>query len=103
MLSTRCIPIVGRAVTLRLPGRRKSRFADTWCEALNNGVFAGWHQIGGSDTHYSVVGVGDFFGTGTDDILLRNNTTDDIWFEAISNGLRATYYRSSERCPLAWT
>jgi len=56
-------PIVGRAVTLRLPRRRKPRFADTWHEVLNNGAFDGWHQIGGSDTHYSVVGVGDFSGT----------------------------------------
>jgi hypothetical protein len=36
-----------------------------------------------------VVGVGDFFGTGTDDILFRNNTTGDTWFEAISNGASA--------------
>ena len=30
---------------------------------MNNGAFAGWHQIGDSDTRYSVVGVGDFSGT----------------------------------------
>jgi hypothetical protein len=53
---------------------------------LNNGALAGWQQIGGSDTNYSVVGVGDFFGTGTDDILFRNNTTGDTWFVAISSG-----------------
>jgi hypothetical protein len=41
---------------------------------------------GGSDTHYSVVEVGDFFGNGTDDILVRNNSTGDTWFEAITNG-----------------
>jgi hypothetical protein len=59
---------------------------DTWIEAITNGASAGWHQIGGSDTHYSVVGVGDFFGNGTDNILFRNNSTGDIWFEAMSNG-----------------
>ena len=41
---------------------------------------------GGSDTAYAVVAVGDFFGNGTDDILFRNNSTGDTWFEAISNG-----------------
>ena len=30
--------------------------------------------------------VGDYFGNGTDDILFRNNSTGDTWFEAISNG-----------------
>jgi ABC-type phosphate transport system substrate-binding protein len=33
-----------------------------------------------------VVGVGDFFGIGTDDILFRNNSTGDTWIEAISKG-----------------
>ena len=32
-----------------------------------------------------MVGVGDYFGNGTDDILFRNNSTGDTWFEAISN------------------
>jgi hypothetical protein len=59
---------------------------DTWIEAISHGAFAGWSQIGGSDTHYSVVGVGDFYGNGTDDILFRNNSTGDTWFEAMSNG-----------------
>jgi hypothetical protein len=26
--------------------------------AISNGAFAGWNQIGGSDTNYAVVGVG---------------------------------------------
>ena len=34
-------------------------------EAMSNGAFAGWHQVGGSDTHYAVAGVGDFSGDGT--------------------------------------
>jgi hypothetical protein len=33
-----------------------------------------------------VVGVGDFFDNGTDDILFRNNSTGDTWIEAINNG-----------------
>jgi hypothetical protein len=51
-------------------------------------VFAGWHQIGGSDTTYAVVGVGDYFGNNTSDILFRNGA-GDTWFEAISNGISA--------------
>jgi hypothetical protein len=27
---------------------------DTWVEAITNGAFAGWDQIGGSNTSYSV-------------------------------------------------
>jgi hypothetical protein len=34
----------------------------------------------------TVVGVGDFYGTGTDDILFRNNSTGDMWFAGMSNG-----------------
>ena len=37
-------------------------------------------------TTYAVAAVGDYFGNGTDDILFRNNSTGDTWFEAISNG-----------------
>jgi hypothetical protein len=39
---------------------------------MNNGAFTGWHDIGGSSTGYQVVGMGDFFGNGVDDILFRN-------------------------------
>ena len=39
------------------------------------GSLQGWHDIGGSSTDYGVVGVGDFMGTGRDDILFRNNAT----------------------------
>jgi hypothetical protein len=58
-------------------GSDTSSTGDTWYKALSDGAFAGWHQIGGSHIDYSVVGVGDFFGTGTDDILFRNNTAGD--------------------------
>ena len=40
----------------------------------------------GSDTHYAVVALGDYLGNSTSDILLRNNTTGDTWFAAMSNG-----------------
>jgi hypothetical protein len=36
-----------------------------------------------------VVGVGDFFGNGTDDILFRNSSSGDTWIEAVSNGASA--------------
>jgi hypothetical protein len=32
-----------------------------------------------------VVGVGDFFGNGTDDILFRDNSSGDTWIEQISS------------------
>jgi hypothetical protein len=37
--------------------------------------------------------VGDFFGNGTDDILYRNNSSGDTWFEAMSNGAFAGWYQ----------
>jgi hypothetical protein len=43
------------------------------------------HQIGGSDTTYSVVGVGDYFGSNGSDILFRNSA-GDTWVEQITNG-----------------
>ena len=33
-----------------------------------------------------MVGVGNFFGNGTDDILFRNSSSGDTWIEQISNG-----------------
>jgi ELWxxDGT repeat protein len=65
---------------------RNTTSGDTWFEAVNDGAFAGWNQIGGSNTSFSIAGTGDFYGTGTSDILFRNNSTGDTWFEAISNG-----------------
>jgi hypothetical protein len=65
---------------------RNNSTGDTWIETISNGASTGWHQIGGSDTTYSVVGVGDYFGTNTSDILFRNASTGDTWFEAITNG-----------------
>jgi hypothetical protein len=71
---------------------RNNSTGDVWFEAISNGAPAGanpWHPLGGSDTHYAVVGVGDFYGNGTDDILYRNNSTGDMWIDAISNGAQA--------------
>ena len=53
---------------------------------MSNGAFAGWHQVGGSDTEFAVAGIGDYDGNGTSDILLRNATSGDIWFAGMSNG-----------------
>ena len=55
--------------------------------SVQNGVFTGWHDLGGSSTAYTVVGVGDYYGNGVDDILFRNNTTGDLGFYAMSNGV----------------
>jgi hypothetical protein len=33
-----------------------------------------------------VVVIGDYFGTNTSDILFRNASSGDTWFEAIGNG-----------------
>jgi autotransporter passenger strand-loop-strand repeat protein len=65
---------------------RNDSSGDTWFEAMSNGSFNGWHQIGGSNTIYATVGVGDFYGTRTSDALFRNTSTGDTWIETISNG-----------------
>jgi hypothetical protein len=44
---------------------RDNSTGDTWYEAMNDGAFANWFQIGGSSSSYDVIGTGDFFGTGT--------------------------------------
>jgi hypothetical protein len=51
------------------------------------GTMAGWVDIGASSTAYSVVGTGDFLGTGTDDVLFSDNATGDLGFYSISNGV----------------
>ena len=64
-----------------MPASVEARLARIAC-----GAFVSRQQVGGSDTAYAVVAVGDYSGNGTDDILFRNNSTGDTWFEAISNG-----------------
>jgi hypothetical protein len=51
-----------------------------------NGSLQGAHDIGPSSTDYDVVGVGDFNGDHTDDILFRDPTTGDVGYFAMSNG-----------------
>jgi hypothetical protein len=65
---------------------RNDATGDIRFEAMSNGAFAGWHEVGPSSSFYSAVGVGDFYGTGTSDLLLRNNSTGDTWFEVPPNG-----------------
>jgi ELWxxDGT repeat protein len=75
---------------------RDTTSGDTWFEAISNGAPrtpSPWQEIGGSDTHYAVLGVGDFYGTGASDILFRNSSTGDTWFEAISNGAFAGWHQ----------
>jgi autotransporter passenger strand-loop-strand repeat protein len=64
---------------------RDDTSGDTWVEAISNGGFKSWNQIGGSSTSFAEVGVGDFYGTGTADALFRNTSTGDTWIETISN------------------
>jgi ELWxxDGT repeat protein len=70
---------------------RNNTTGDTWYEQMSNGAFVAWRQIGGSDTHYSVAGVGDFNGNGTSDILFRSNTNGDTWYEQMSSGAVAAW------------
>jgi RTX calcium-binding nonapeptide repeat (4 copies) len=72
---------------------RNSSSGDTWFEAMSNGDFNGWNQIGGSNSSYSVVGTGKFLEDGTSDILFRNSSTGDTWVEAISNGGFSGWYQ----------
>jgi VCBS repeat-containing protein/autotransporter passenger strand-loop-strand repeat protein len=72
---------------------RNDSSGDTWFEAISNGAFVGWNQIGGSNTSYGAVRVGDFYGTGTSDALFRNTSTGDTWFEQISNGAFAGWHQ----------
>jgi autotransporter passenger strand-loop-strand repeat protein len=65
---------------------RNDASGDSWFEAIYGGAFAGWQQIGGSNTSYAAVGVGDFYGIGTADIVFRNALSGDTWFEAIYGG-----------------
>jgi hypothetical protein len=44
-------------------------------------------------SHWHLVGVADFYGTGTDDILYRNNATGDTWFEGISDGAMTGWHQ----------
>ena len=41
---------------------------------------------------YSVVGTGDYTGSGTDDILYRDNTTGDTGFYQIVNGVNMGWH-----------
>ncbi|MDR6532728.1 hypothetical protein J2800_003488 [Caulobacter rhizosphaerae] len=53
---------------------------------LQNGAMTSWGQIGTSSEAYSVVGVADFDGNGSVDILFRNDTTGDTGFYKIDHG-----------------
>jgi hypothetical protein len=64
---------------------RNNSTGDTWFEELSNGAFKSWHQVGGSNTSYALVGMGNFDGNDATDILFRNNSTGDTWIETTAN------------------
>jgi hypothetical protein len=53
---------------------------------LQNGALTSWGSIATSSTAYTVVGVADFDGNGSADILFRNDTTGDTGFYKIDHG-----------------
>jgi hypothetical protein len=48
--------------------------------------------IASPSSAYSVVGAGDFYGTGTADILFRNNATGDMGFDQMTGGSIAGWH-----------
>jgi hypothetical protein len=56
------------------------------------GTLSGWHDLGGSSTAYAVVGVADFYGNGTDDILFRNNANGALGFFSVSAGVNTGWH-----------
>jgi hypothetical protein len=70
---------------------RDAATGDTGFYAISNGVTS-WHDITGSSTAYSVVGVGDFHGNGTDDVLYRDNANGDTGFYNIVNGANTGWH-----------
>jgi hypothetical protein len=55
--------VTGRHYTRAGFGRgcRNNSSGDTWFEAVSNGNFNGWRQIGSSNTNHFAVGVADFY------------------------------------------
>jgi hypothetical protein len=66
------------------------------------GARSGWRDIGASSAAYSVVGVGDFLGNCTGDILFCNGSTGDTGFYAIVNGV-STGWRDIGASSTAYT
>jgi hypothetical protein len=56
------------------------------------GASKGYVKLGSSSAAYNVVGTGDLYGTGIDDILFRDNATGDFGFEKISGGAIAGWH-----------
>jgi hypothetical protein len=69
---------------------RNDATGSTWYAEMSNGALASWQSIGSSSTSYSVVGVGDFYGNGTSEELVRNGA-GDTWFLGMSNGAAASW------------
>jgi Cysteine-rich secretory protein family len=69
---------------------RNDATGSTWYAEMSNGTLGRWQSLGSSSTDYSVVGVGDFYGNGTSEELVRNGA-GDTWFLGMSNGAAASW------------
>ena len=64
---------------------------------MSGGASLGWVGFGGSAVSYNIVGIGDFYGVGsgqggTSDILFRNDTTGDMGFFTVTNGVLGAWH-----------
>ena len=57
-----------------------------------DGINFGWVDLGKSSTAYMIVGLGDYYGNGTNDILFRDNANGDTGFYAIDSGSNAGWH-----------
>ncbi len=55
-------------------------------DVISDGQVTGWDALGTPTAGWSVVGIGDFNGTGTDDILWQNASTGAVGAYVMSNG-----------------
>jgi hypothetical protein len=64
---------------------RNDATGSTWYAEMSNGALGTWQSLGSTATSYSVIGVGDFYGNGTSEELVRNGS-GDTWLQTMSNG-----------------
>jgi hypothetical protein len=58
---------------------------------MNNGQATSWNVVATANTSYQVIGIGDYYGNGTSDILWRNPTSGDTGVWSMNNG-QATWH-----------
>jgi len=66
---------------------------------LQNGALASWGSIGTSSLAYTVVGVADFDGNGSADVLFRDDRTGDTGFYKIDRGQFIDWVRVGSSSP----